>query len=612
MCGICGALSLDRPRFDDTVVRDMANSLQHRGPDGDGFYTDAPVALGHRRLSIIDLATGDQPIFNEDASIAIVFNGEIYNYRELREALVRRGHRFRTAGDTEVIVHLYEEQGVDCVRELNGMFAFAIWDSTKQRLFLARDPLGEKPLYYATVGPTFFFASELKALVRAGISRRIDAAALDDYLAYGYVPAPRTIYSGVYKLPAAHIMVVERGDISSSRYWSPWPETRLDLSEDEAASDLLRLLTNAVRLRLRSDVPVGAFLSGGVDSSLIVALAANENPALQTFSVRINELGFDESPYARLVAQRFGTGHHEIDVDIPHLDELPLIVRQFDEPFADASAVPTYYVTKSASQHLKVCLSGDGGDELFAGYSQYRRGRVEGWLDGVPSLRPVFRSIAGVLPRRLPGVGFLTRMAVTGAERHQAMVGLFSASERRALLSPRYRTAVDERAWLLAEAHGRLDLDEIERRMLADQLTYLPEDILVKVDRDSMKNSLEVRVPFLDPQLVRFVNALPLTLKIDETTQKRLLRRLLREVGLPELVERPKQGFGIPLKTWLWGRLSGDVEGLLLGRGSRSVELLETAEVRRLLAESRRRGRDLTERVWALVWLEHWLRGCAS
>jgi asparagine synthase (glutamine-hydrolysing) len=509
-------------------------------------------------------------------------------------------------------VHLYEEHGIDCIRELNGMFAFAIWDASEQQLLLARDPLGEKPLYFTSNGREFLFASELKALLRVGrVRRQIDPTALDDYLAYGYVPAPRTIYGSVSKLPAGHRLLVRGGRIDLSRYWYPWSDTRLDVTETEAARELMTLLTDAVRLRLRSDVPVGAFLSGGVDSSLIVALAAPQNRGLRTFSVRINQLGFDESPYARLVAERFHTDHHEIEVDVRQLDEVPMLVRHFDEPFADASALPTYYVTQAASRHLKVCLSGDGGDELFAGYSQYRRSWIESCLDRLP-LRPALGAVASALPRRLPGVGFLTRMSLAGAQRHQAAVGVYYPRERRALLSPRYRAAVDERAWLLADAHARVDLDEIERRMLADQLSYLPEDILVKVDRDSMKNSLEVRVPFLDPRLVQFANALPLHFKIDRTCQKRLLRRLLVEVGLPELVDRPKQGFGIPLKSWLWGRLSGDVERLLLANDTRISQMLEMDEVGRLLTESRKPGRDLSRRVWVLFWLEHWLRACDS
>jgi asparagine synthase (glutamine-hydrolysing) len=473
--------------------------------------------------------------------------------------------------------------------------------------------MGEKPLYYTTVGHKFLFASELKALLRSdGVSREIEPAALDDYLAYGYVPAPRTIYRSVFKLPAAHSLLVRSGGTSGSRYWYPWSSRRLDVTEGEAASELMRLLTDAVRLRLRSDVPVGAFLSGGIDSSLIVALAAQHNPRLQTFSVRINELGFDESPYARMVAQRFNTDHHEIEVDVPQLGELPRLVKQFDEPFADPSALPTYYVTRAASRHLKVCLSGDGGDELFGGYSQYRRNWIERGLDLLPRPVAAFGAMANVLPQHLPSVGFLTRMSMAGAKRHQAMVGVFLPRERRALLLPRNRAAVDEQAWPLIEAHARADLNEIERRMLGDQLSYLPEDILVKVDRDSMSNSLEVRVPFLDPPLVQFVNALPLRFKIDGRSQKKLLRRLLVEVGLPELVNRPKQGFGIPLKSWLWGRLSGDVERLLLAEDSRVSGFLEMDEVRRLLTESRKWGRDLTERVWALCWLEHWLRSSES
>src|SRR3984893_13865638 len=445
MCGICGMLNLDGSPPDITVVHQMAETIKHRGPDGDGFYSDTAIALGHRRLSIIDLATGDQPILNEDQSIAIVFNGEIYNYRELREQLIKKGHRFRTNGDTEVIVHLYEEKGIECVRDLNGMFAFAIWDAPRQQLFLARDPLGEKPLYYTSVGRQFLFASELKALLRAAhVRRQIDPAALDDYLAYGYVSSPRTIYDSVSKLPAAHRLLVQGGRIDISRYWYPWSDTRLDVTESEATCELMTLLSDAVRLRMRSDVPIGAFLSGGIDSSLIVALAAKQTSGLQTFSVRLNQLGFDESPYARLVAERFHTDHHEIEVDVPQLSDVPMLVRQFDEPFADPSAVPTHYVTQAASKHVKVCLSGDGGDELFGGYSQYRRTWIENSLDLLPLSALALDGVARVLPRRLPGVGFLTRMSVVGAQRHQAMVGLYSPRERRALLSSRYRAHVDE------------------------------------------------------------------------------------------------------------------------------------------------------------------------
>lgn len=613
MCGIAGILRHDGP-VSDAEIEDVTGTLSHRGPDGAGYFRSGGLVLGHRRLSIIDLAGGDQPIFNEDGSIAIVFNGEIYNYRELRVELLKRGHVLKTESDTEVIVHLYEEQGVDCVTQLNGMFAFALWDANRQRLMLARDRLGEKPLYYRVEPTQLTFASEMKAVLRAGSQRTaptLSPTALDDFLAYGYVPAPRAIFAGIEKLPAACTAVYERGQLSVHRYWQldDPSRPRIVASEPELVERLSALFADAVRIRLRADVPVGAFLSGGIDSSLVVAQAAQvAETRLMTFTVGFDEHDFDESRFARSLAERFGTEHHEIRVTDATFDVLPSLVAQFDEPFADSSAIPTYYICRAARRHVTVCLSGDGGDELFGGYSQYRWEPLERqvqWMS--PALRRgMFGGAAALLPREMAGRGWLGRLAESGARRHQRAVGIFPPEERLELLRPEAGIPVDRDAWLLAPYFGG-ERPEMERRMLADQASYLPDDILVKMDRDSMLNSLEGRVPLLDHRIVEFANAIPLTARISGDVQKVLLKRLLGRFGLDEVARRPKRGFGLPIVPWLGAR-AAELDDLLLGSEARSRTFFRPQVVRRWLKASQAGKRDFGARLFALVWFEHWCR----
>ncbi len=621
MCGICGVYNLgsiaERHR---RLVATMNNALHHRGPDGDGVYSDESVVLGHRRLSIIDLSGGDQPIFNEDESIAIVFNGEIYNYRELRKELLGKGHRFRTHSDTEVIVHLYEEKGVECVQDLNGMFAFALWDKNRRRLFIARDRFGEKPLYYHfnpgsnshSSGSELIFASELKAVVKDGrINRDVDVSALDDYLAYGYVPAPKSIYQSVKKLPPAHYMVLENNQLDIHRYWSPAITSDVHpMDAGDAMERLRELMLDAINIRLRSDVPVGAFLSGGIDSSLIVALsAAQYGGKLTTFSVGFSERDFDELSYAKLVAERYQTDHHEIMLKDIDSTLFPRLVEHFDEPFADPSAVPTYYVTQEAARHLKVCLSGDAGDELFCGYGRYRPQLAEQKLKTIPESirRPLFNGAANILPDQIPGKGLLRRAAASDCVHWQRTVGVFDSFERLNLWRREFDTVVDRGAWLL-EPYFHGDISLTSQRMLADQNTYLSEDILVKVDRNSMWHSLEVRVPLLDHRLAELANEMPLRLKYAGEVQKYPLKHLLKGLVPDELLTRKKSGFGMPIKYWLKDRLYEYSKELLASQSTLSREFFDADKLSGLVEANRSGQRDLSRRLWTLMWFEQWMR----
>ena len=592
----------------------MTDSLSHRGPDGDGFFVAGGIGLGHRRLSIIDLEGGDQPLYGASGNLALVFNGEIYNYKELREELKTSGYQFKTDSDTEVIVHLYDQMGSRCVERLNGMFAFAIWDRRDRSLFIARDRLGEKPLYYdLKPDGTIVFASEIKA-IRAHDPQQnlaIDATALDDYLAYGYVPAPKSIYETIRKLPSAHTLMWRNGKVQINRYWSHRDGVRsLVCNESEVMDYLQELLLDSIRLRLRSDVPVGAFLSGGIDSSLIVALASEVSTSpLDTFSVGFSEKEFDESQFARQVAERYGTTHHEIVLNDINLELFPDLVQQFDEPFADPSALPTYYVTQAASQHLKVCLSGDAGDELFAGYSQYVPEPGEGLLNHVPAgvRRLLFGLPAKYLPDHIRGKGWLRRMSASGATRYQRDIGVFDDIERRQLLRSDYHGYVDHDASLLSPYFAG-SVNDIDARISADQGTYLCDDILVKVDRDSMFNSLEVRVPFLDHRIVEFANSLPLSTLIKNGEQKHPLKALLNSRVPANILTRKKQGFSMPIREWLRGTYRDLAEDLLLNSSNRSHDFLEPDAIRSMFNTHLKGTRDFSDRLWTLMCFEQWCR----
>jgi asparagine synthase (glutamine-hydrolysing) len=589
----------------------MGDTLLHRGPDEGGIHIEPGVGLGMRRLSIIDLKTGHQPLANEDRSVWVVFNGEIYNYREVTADLLARGHRFATASDTETLVHLYEEHGADCVRHLRGMFAFALWDARKRTLLLARDRLGIKPVYYAQTPQGLVFGSELKALiVSPWVRRRVDPSSLAAYLRFGYVPDPLSILEGVAKLPPGHVLLVREGHAGApQRYWEPtshFRDTDESLDEAEAGSRIWGLLGDAVRSHLVSDVPVGAFLSGGVDSSTVVGFMAREaGVPVKTFSVGFREAGFDEAPYARRVAEWFGTEHHELIATPQDLGLLDEVLAACDEPFADASAIPTYLVSRLARQHVKVVLSGDGGDELFAGYDRYvvdRRERRLGIL-GDLGLGAPLRLVSDALPEGARGKNFLRHFSLPRMERYLDAISLFPDRALRDLLDPGAAAAnqpLFEDA--LRDSEG---LDALSRLQDLDLRTYLPGDILTKVDRMSMAHSLEARVPLLDHPLVEFACGLPAGLRMRGGQTKYLIRRVLRGRVPNEVLTRPKQGFGVPLRSWFGERLPGFFRERL-GNGRRLAEIgIRPHAVRALVDLFEQRGReDHCHRLWALTVLD--------
>jgi asparagine synthase (glutamine-hydrolysing) len=589
----------------------MGDTLFHRGPDEGGIYTAPGVGLGMRRLSIIDLKTGHQPLTNEDRTVWVVFNGEIYNYRELTADLLARGHRFATASDTETLVHLYEEHGADCVRHLRGMFAFALWDARRRTLLLARDRLGIKPLYYAQTPRGVVFGSELRALIASHcVRRRVDPGGLAAYLRFGYVPDPLTILEGVAKLPPGHVLLAREGQAGApQRYWEPTSHFRdsdESLDETEAGARLWGLIGDAVRSHLVSDVPVGAFLSGGVDSSAVVGLMAREaGVPVKTFSVGFREPRFNEAPYARQVAEWFGTEHHELIATPQDLGLLEDVLDACDEPFADASAIPTYLVSRLARQHVKVVLSGDGGDELFAGYDRYvvdRRERRLGML-GDLGLGAPLRFVSDALPEGAPGKNFLRHFSLPRMERYLDAISLFPDRALRDLLEPDVASAnppLFENA--LRDSQG---LDALSRLQDLDLRTNLPGDILTKVDRMSMAHSLEARVPLLDHPLVEFACRLPASLRMRSGQTKYLLKSILQGRVPDEVLGRPKWGFGVPIRSWFGERLPGFLRDRL-GNGKRLEDIgIRPEPVRALLNLFEQRGReDHCYRLWALTVLD--------
>ncbi|MBI4600731.1 MAG: asparagine synthase (glutamine-hydrolyzing) [Planctomycetes bacterium] len=616
MCGIAGILNFDPRRpADSGLLARMTGALAHRGPDDEGFHRDGPVGLGHRRLSIIDLSGGAQPMSNEDGSVWISFNGEVFNHEDLRRELEAAGHRFKSRSDTEAIVHLYEEHGTGCAERLVGQFAFAIWDGRRRRLFLARDHVGIKPLYYRLEPDRLLFASELKAILEdEAVERDLDREAFLDYLTYRYVPAPRTIFRGVQKLPAGRWLLWEDGRVRIERFWRP-PVGELGpasaASEEECARHLEDFLREAVRSQLMSDVPLGAFLSGGIDSSIIVGLMAGlvDRP-VKTFTIGFREEDFSELPHARAVAAMHRTEHRELVVEPESVDLLPRIVRQLDEPFADPSAIPTYHVCKMAREHVTVCLSGDGGDEGFAGYRRYRWALKHGRFDALP--KALRRGLSGAISRLLPGgrwAAAARRIALDPASRYADLTGYLGGPGLLSLLSPdlaeaaRRRTdfALVREAWAAAEASGA---DPLTRLQSVDLETYLPDDILVKTDRMSMMSSLEVRVPFLDHRVLEYALSIPSAWRMGKRILKRAFGRLLP----PHLLERPKTGFGVPLKHWFRGDWRGYARDILLGPRARGRGLLDPARVGALLDAQLEARSGATARVYTLVVFEEWCR----
>ncbi|HNQ88851.1 MAG TPA: asparagine synthase (glutamine-hydrolyzing) [Verrucomicrobiota bacterium] len=618
MCGICGIWHFDPARpVDRDVLWAMTRTLVHRGPDEEGIHLEGPIGLGFRRLSIIDLAGSHQPMANEPQSVWIVFNGEIYNFQTLRAILGDR-YRFRTTGDTETLLHAYEESGIACVHQLRGMFAFAVWDRDRQSVALAVDRFGKKPLYYALDREKLVFGSELKSVLECPeVDRTLDDEALDEYLAAGYIAAPRSIYRSIRKLPPGHTLVVDaRGQAQLREYWHPrWATTPSSDGRPPAdlAAELRQRLEDAVRLRMISDVPLGAFLSGGVDSSVVVALMSRLSPQpVRTFSIGFDEAGYDESQYAQLVADHCRTEHvHEV-VRPDIVGILPKLVRQYDEPFADNSMIPTYYVSAMARQHVTVALSGDGGDEIFAGYQWYRRAYRHALLHRfVPApLRPLVARLAPWIPSAARIGPFLE--VIDRPIQHWAMPAeYFPTPLRHALYRPEQRQRVSPYD---ADAGRREILDSVAAHHWLGQLqysdwrTYLPGDILVKVDRASMLASLEVRSPLLDHVVFEFMAGIPADLRLNGRESKVLLKHAVRDLLPPVILGRRKRGFDLPMGQWLCGPLRPMLEDLLLGPDARVAAFCEPAAMRRLVAAHVDGRARHDGRLWALLCLELWAR----
>jgi asparagine synthase (glutamine-hydrolysing) len=622
MCGIAGmiepeaAMSFAERR---ELIGLMCYAIEHRGPDDEGFHIDGGVALGMRRLSIIDLFTGHQPISNEDGSIWIVFNGEIYNFRELRDELIARGHTFQTSTDTEVIVHLYEDDGEACVERLRGMFAFAIWDSREQKLFIARDRVGIKPLHYWQEGGTLIFGSEIKSILQhPKVSREINLEAISDFLSFCYVPDPATAFRGIHKLPPGHTLSFKNSRLTTRRYWDfNYPEqteTEPARSESYYIEKIQELITEAVRLRLISDVPLGAFLSGGIDSSTIVATMARlmDRP-VKTFSIGFTESSFNELHYARTAARHLGTDHHEFVVTPDVCKLVEEIIWHHDEPFADVSSIPTYIVSKMAREHVTVVLSGDGGDELFAGYERYLVDQKREVFERVPGFirRNVLMTASRLLPRAAYGKNFLRHIALDPDARYIDSISYFNESKKKNFLSSDFRRALG--AYNSDEAFKQvyaapLSKERIDHLLYLDSKTYLPGDILTKVDRMSMAHSIEARVPLLDHELIEFVQTIPASLKLRGDSTKHILKRAVRGLVPDEIIDRPKQGFDVPIKKWLNDELRDLLGDTLTDSRTRERGYFNRRAVEAILDEHRRGRRDNARHLWGLLTLELWHR----
>jgi asparagine synthase (glutamine-hydrolysing) len=614
MCGIAGYFLRSR-NADFSQVQAMCDEIRHRGPEDEGYRIDGRMGLGMRRLSIIDLATGRQPIANEDGTIWVVSNGEIYNYRELRASLIRTGHRFRTYSDTEVLVHLYEEEGVDGLRRVRGMFACAIWNSRERSLLLARDRFGKKPLYYAALTEGVYFGSELKCLCAARVPLEHDREALQLYFLLGYVPDPWTPYLGIRKLtPGGWLRCDAQGRIKEGRYWTlPAPAERAstEFSELEASEYVRNTFDQAVQMRLISDVPLGAFLSGGIDSGSVVAsMALQSSEPVKTFSIGFEEPGFNELPLAATVARKCRTEHHGMIVRPDSVDLVSKLVRHFDEPFGDSSAIPTYLVSEFAAQHVKVALSGDGGDELFAGYDSFLDVQRLRLLDYVPlALRAVVSRIADLVPYSAYGKNYLRMISRPSAlERYFEGASPHYLFER--LLAPEWMPPAEAAFLSRKMAHALLPegTDALTQALYFEATAKLTGDMLVKVDRMSMANSLEVRCPMLDHELAELAARIPHAWKLKNGRGKDIFIRAVGHRLPPELLRQPKRGFGVPLGIWLRGPLRSFVWDHLTSRSFLDRRMVSPEFVRHLLKEHDSGRRDNQHHLWKLLMLELWFQ----
>jgi asparagine synthase (glutamine-hydrolysing) len=625
MCGIAGIFdSRGRRAIDPALIRSMTDSLQHRGPDADGYLVEPGIALGHRRLSIIDVSGGDQPIFNEDRSVAVIFNGEIYNFQELTPELQQLGHRFATHSDTETIVHGWEQWGTGCVERFNGMFAFAIWDGPRETLFLARDRIGVKPLYYALLADgQLVFGSELKALLRHPLVRReIDSRAVEDYFAFGYVPDPKTIFASVSKLPPGYWLRCERGGRPQvERYWDVSFKLNGTRSEGDACRELVARLRKSVQIRMISEVPLGAFLSGGVDSSAVVSMMAELSAQpVKTCSIAFGDPAYNEARFAAEVAERYQTDHRVEQVDPEDFSLIDKLATLYDEPFADSSAIPTYRVCQLARRTVTVALSGDGGDENFAGYRRYRwHAFEESWRRLLPTAlrRPLFGALGAFYPKLDWAPRFLRAKATLQAIARDTVEGyfhgvsvcpdplrdrLFSDSFRRSLQGYRAIDVFNEHMKSCPTDHPLSVIQYL------DYKTYLPGDIMTKVDRASMAHSLEVREPVLDYTLVDWASGLPPQMKLDGHLGKYIFKKAFEPFLSQEILYRPKMGFGVPIAKWFRGPLRAQVRERLLHGALGYGGQFDAAQVARLVEEHQGGNWDHSQALWALLMFEEFTR----
>lgn len=618
MCGICGII--DNNNINEDLLHKMCAELKHRGPDDEGVFLNKgipSVGLGHRRLSIIDLSSsGHQPMPNEDKTIWIVFNGEIYNYRELRSQLENKGHKFISHTDTETIIHLYEEYGENCVKYLRGMFAFVIWDKRSKTLLLARDRVGKKPLLYYHQDNKFCFASEFGALLATNlINKEINLEAIDYYLTFGYIPAPLSIYKNVFKLPPAHILLLKDNNLTLRKYWELDYSSKIKISEQEAAEEILKLLKEAVKIRLYSDVPLGAFLSGGIDSSTIVGLMSQlSSNKVKTFSIGFEEKDYSELEYARNIAQRFDTDHHEFIVKPKALEILPLLVQRYGEPYADSSCIPTYYVSQQTRQYVTVALNGDGGDESFAGYERYQAMLI---ANRIPNMIKVIASaFAAALPDSINSKNRLRRIKrfINGAnlsipERYVKWAGIFNENLKSDIYTGTFiKSLSSENPIKFIETFlnnpGNLKL--LDALLQTDINTYLPGDLLVKVDITSMANSLEARSPFLDHKLMEFAAKLPVEYKIKKYTKKYILKKTIKDLIPKKNIHRRKMGFGVPVGEWLRDGLKGFLCETLLSGRSLQRGYFKPEAIKEIVHLHIEKKKDYTFGLWALLMLELW------
>lgn len=623
MCGIVGIINNGARQTDAEILRKMNQAIIHRGPDEDGFYVRENVGMAMRRLSIIDLAGGRQPIHNADKTKWIVFNGEIYNYREIREDLDKRGHKFYTNSDTEAIVHLYDEFGHDCLKRLRGMFAFAIWDEIERELFIARDRVGKKPLLYShRPNGDLIFGSEFTALLEhPDIGREIDREAIDAYLSYLCIPAPITAFKEIRKLEPGHWLTWKNGEIRTERYWLPDFSKKIKIGEQEAIEETTRILRESTKLRMISEVPLGAFLSGGVDSSVVAALMARESSQpVKTFSIGFEEQDFSELKYAKRVAEHIGAEYHEFIVRPDALEVLPTLVEHYGEPYADSSAIPTYYVAKETRKYVTVALNGDGGDESFAGYERYAAMQIAEYLKHFPgsAVRDAARAAASVLPtselkrsRVRDAKRFLQAAKLPRVERYFRWMSTFERTKKAELYTDEFRSHVgdfDAVTFLEEWLGGRTDMGLLDQILLTDQMTYLPNDLLVKVDIATMANSLEARSPFLDHNVIEFAASLPAKMKLRRFETKYLLKKLAAELVPKDVIYRKKMGFGVPIGKWFRGEMKDFVRENLLNSKALGRGIVRPEIMKRYVSEHTAGERDNAFQIWSLLMLELWFQ----